>query len=232
MILLSGVGVDVDALVAGRASTKTLLDDLTVTLDEPRVAVIGANGSGKSTLLRLLNGLALPTRGTVTVDELDTARHGPAVRRIVGFVFTDPAHQLVMQTPADDVELGLRRSITDASERRATARAALANLGLGAVADQSVHDLSGGERQLVALTGVLAMRPRVVVADEPTTLLDLRNRDRICAALLTLPQQLVYATHDLEFAAAADRCLVVHEGRLLYDGQPAGAIDAYRRALA
>ncbi len=205
---------------------RTLLADVTLTLTERRIAVVGANGSGKSTLLRLLNGLVVPSRGRVLVDGLDTMTDGAAVRRRVGFVFTDPLAQLVMPTPIEDVALSLRRSVPRAA-RRERAAELLAAYGLGHVQHSSVYDVSGGERQLIALVSVLAVEPAVVVADEPTTLLDLRNRNRIRQELARLDQQLVVATHDLELAADAERVLVVDEGRIVADGPPETAIASY-----
>ena len=108
----------------GPDTVTRLLGPVTLRLTERRVAVVGANGSGKSTLARLLNGLVLPSSGTVRVDGLDTRTDGPAVRRRVGFVFTDPDAQLVMPTPVEDVALSLRRSVPDAREREARAREA------------------------------------------------------------------------------------------------------------
>lgn len=213
---------------AGRApAVRTLLHETSLVLAERRIALIGANGSGKSTLLRLLNGLVLPTTGRVTVEGHDTAREGRQVRRLVGFIFTDPLAQLVMATPADDVELSLRERIRDRGARRAAAAQMLAERGLGHVADQSVYDLSGGERQLVALTSVLAAQPAIVAADEPTTLLDLRNRDRVRDALAALPQQVVMATHDLEMAAESQRVIVIDDGQVVADADPDSAISAY-----
>ncbi len=208
-----------------------LLHPTSLELAERRVAVIGANGSGKSTLLQLFNGLVLPSAGDVLVDGLDTARRGREVRRRVGFVFTDPMAQLVLATPADDIELSLRRLIRDRNARRVEALRLLGERGLAELADQSVYDLSGGERQLVALTSVLAASPSIVVADEPTTLLDLRNTDRVRAALAALEQQVVVATHDLELAADAERVLVIEGGRVAADGEPAEAIDFYLRLV-
>jgi biotin transport system ATP-binding protein len=231
VIRLDGAGVTVSLPASGQARTRVLLHPTTLELAERRIAVIGANGSGKSTLLRLLNGLVLPSVGQVRVHGLDTARQGREVRKLVGFVFTDPLAQLVLATPADDVELSLRPLVRDRSERRAQALQLLAGRGLAHVADQSVYDLSGGERQLVALTSVLAARPRIVVADEPTTLLDLRNRDQVRDALAALEQQVVLATHDLDLAAEADRVLLVDGGRILADGKPAEAIGAYLRLV-
>jgi biotin transport system ATP-binding protein len=231
LIQLRGAGVSVSLPASGQARTRELLQPTTLELTERRVAVIGANGSGKSTLLRLLNGLVLPSTGEVLVHGLDTARKGREVRKLVGFVFTDPLAQLVLATPADDVELSLRPLIRDRSERRTEALRLLADAGLAEVAEQSVYDLSGGERQLVALTSVLAARPRVLVADEPTTLLDLRNRDLVRAALAALEQQVVFATHDLDLAAEADRALVIDGGRVVADGEPAEAVAAYVRLV-
>ncbi|MCC6496652.1 MAG: ABC transporter ATP-binding protein [Propionibacteriaceae bacterium] len=231
MIELRGAAVTVSIPASGKERRRVLLQPTSIELRERRVAVIGANGSGKSTLLRLLNGLVLPSAGEVIVAGLDTRRDGREVRRLVGFVFTDPMAQLVLATAADDVELSLRTLIPDRAARRAEALRLLAERGLAEVAEQSVYDLSGGERQLVALTSVLAAGPRIIVADEPTTLLDLRNRDLVRAAIAGLEQQVILATHDLELAAEAERVLVIEGGRLIADGEPADAIAAYLRLV-
>lgn len=210
----------------------TLLGPVTGTLTERRVAVVGANGSGKSTLARLLNGLTLPSAGSVRVHGLDTAREGAAVRRRVGFLFTDPDAQVVMPTPVEDVALSLRRTGVPARERDARAREALARVGLADRADVPVRALSGGQRQLLALAAVLATEPDVLVCDEPTTLLDLRWRRAVDALLAGLPQQVVQVTHDLDAAARADRVLVVDAGRVVHDGPPGPALDAYRALMA
>ena len=216
------------------AGAKTLLEDLTVTLGEPRVVVLGANGSGKSTLLRLINGLVRPDSGRVAVDGVATVGStATAVRRRVGLIFTDPLAQLLMPTPAEDIELSLRRLVPDRTARRARALDLLAQWDLAHLAHASVYDLSGGERQLVALVAVLAAEPAVIVADEPSTLLDLRNSRRLYEALAGLDQQLVVATHDLAWATTFDRALVVEAGRLAFDGPAAEAVAWYeRRATA
>lgn len=205
-----------------------VLEETSLSLTEPSIALIGANGSGKSTLARLLNGLVVATTGRVLVDGLDVAREGRAVRRKVGFVFTDPAAQLVMPTAAEDIALSLRRHHSDKRVRREAAQALLDAYGLEGLGDRSVHTLSGGQRQLLALAGVLAIDPDVVVADEPTTLLDLANARRIGDLLLSLPQQLVLVTHDLELAARCERGIVMANGRVAFDGPAAAAVDHYR----
>ncbi|MDR1266373.1 MAG: energy-coupling factor ABC transporter ATP-binding protein [Propionibacteriaceae bacterium] len=211
------------------AGPKTLLDDLGLELGERRVVVLGANGSGKSTLLRLINGLVRPSAGRAEVDGWPTTGKGSnRVRRRVGFVFTDPMAQLLMPTVGEDVELSLRQVEPDRKRRRARAEALLEQWGLGHLALSSVYDLSAGERQLVALLSVLAARPDIVVADEPTTLLDRRQSRRLRARLAALEQQLIVATHDLEWALDFDRALVVEAGRLVFDGPPVAAVDYYR----
>lgn len=206
---------------------RTILAPTDLVLREQRIAVIGGNGSGKSTLARLINGLVEPSVGHVLVDGHDNVREGALVRRRVGFCFTDPSAQLVMPTCVEDVELSLRKRIGDRTERRAAALATLARYGLEDRADVSVHALSGGQRQLLALAGVLAVEPEVVVADEPTTLLDLANTRMIGDLLLSLPQQLVLVTHDLELAARCDRVLVVEDARIRYDGPAHAAVADY-----
>jgi biotin transport system ATP-binding protein len=216
------------AVQAEHPATRQILAPLDLFLAENRISIIGANGSGKSTLLKLINSLVLPTSGRVSVNGLDTARRGSAVRRSVGFMFTDPLSQLVMPTGREDVELSLRRRHRHREERRAAAEQVLERFGLVHLADQSVYDLSGGERQLLALAVVLACDPLVLVADEPTTLLDLRNEARVRRLFRSLDQQVIFTTHSLEFAQEAERTLVVDSGRIVFDGSPADAVAAYR----
>lgn len=208
-----------------------LLHPTSVTLTEHRIALIGSNGSGKSTFARLLNGLVEPTEGHVTVNGLDTVREGPAVRRQVGFVFTNPDAQLVMPTCLEDIALSLRRTVKDKHERLAQARTILDELGLGDKADTPVHALSGGQKQMLALAGVLATDPEILVADEPTTLLDLRNTRLVADRLFALSQQLVLVTHDLDLALRCDRALVIEQARVAFDGTPADAVAFYRATV-
>lgn len=206
---------------------REILEPTTLTLVERRIAIIGANGSGKSTLARLLNGLVRPSSGRVTVEGRDVVREGAAVRRLVGFCFTDPAAQLVMPTCVEDIELSLRRTVKGTVPRLERALEVLAANGLADHAHDSVHSLSGGERQLLALAGVLALEPTIVVADEPTTLLDRANTRRVGDTLFGLDQQLVLVTHDLDLASRCDRVLVVDDAHVVADGSPAESIAHY-----
>ncbi len=216
----------------GRPAELTVLNPVSCVLTERRVAVVGANGSGKSTLARLVNGLVAPTSGRVLVDGLDSVRDGAAVRRRVGFVFTDPDAQLVMPTPREDVALSLRRLPLDRPERDARVHAVLERFGLADRAEVSVHALSGGQKQLLALAGVLATEPAVLVCDEPTTLLDLRWRRVVDELLDGLDQQVLHVTHDLAAAARADRVLVVDGGRVVWDGPAPDGVEHYRDLMA
>ncbi|TDD71308.1 ABC transporter ATP-binding protein [Jiangella aurantiaca] len=216
--------IEVDA-VTHRYGDRTVLRDVTVTLTEQRVGVIGANGSGKSTFARLLNGLVLPSSGSVTVDGLSTRRSGAEVRRSVGFVFTDPDAQILMPTVAEDVAFGLRDLPRSAVEARVAE--ALERFGLAGHADHPAHLLSGGQKQLLALCSVLVTDPKVLVCDEPTTLLDLRNTRKVLALLAEVPQRVVLVTHDLDAVLAMDRVLVFDDGRLVFDGLPADAVAYY-----
>ena len=233
MIDFQGVSVQVEGYdLEGRPTTTTILSNVTARLVEHRVAVIGANGSGKSTLLKLVNGLMKVSAGTVLVDGLDPARRPKEVRRHVGHVFTDPGAQLIMATPLEEVELSLRASVSHRGERRERALQILADHGLSKVANRSVHALSGGERQLVSLASVLAVQPTIVIADEPTTLLDLRNRILLSRAFDALEQQLVVSTHDLDLASAMDRALLIDDGELIGDGHPDEVIARYRAMMS
>jgi biotin transport system ATP-binding protein len=207
---------------------RMVLRSVSVTLTERRVAVIGANGSGKSTFVRLLNGLVIPQRGEVTVNGLSTRSDAAAVRRIVGFVFTDPDAQIVMPTVAEDVAFGLRRRKLDGDETQRRVFAALSDVELEIFADHPAHLLSGGQKQLLALCSVLVTEPRILVCDEPTTLLDRRNTRRVLEILDGLPQQVILVTHDLDSVANYDRVLVFDEGSVVADGSPRLAVDHYR----
>lgn len=208
-----------------------VLNDVSLILSEQRIGIIGANGGGKSTLVRLINGLGEPTSGQVVVDNLDVAKHGKEIRRRVGFVFSDAENQIVMPQVRDDVEFSLRRLKLPREERTVRVDAALERFGLEALAEQSPHSLSGGQKQLLALAAVLVMEPTVIIADEPTTLLDLRNRDRIRREFANLEQQLLVVTHDLDFLSDFDRVLCIDDHRVAADGTPNEVIPFYTNLM-
>ncbi|WSG18852.1 energy-coupling factor ABC transporter ATP-binding protein [Nonomuraea sp. NBC_01738] len=211
---------------------REVLSGVSATLAERRVGVIGANGSGKSTLARLLNGLALPTEGAVTVLGLDTRREAAKIRRRVGFLFTDPDAQIVMPTVAEDVAFSLRRRKLpqDEIDRRVTG--VLTHYGLDEHADHPAHHLSGGQKQLLALCSVMVLEPEILIMDEPTTLLDLRHSRQVAALLRDLPQQVIVVTHDLALLDGFDRVLVLDQGKIVADAAPPDAIGFYRELMS
>ncbi|WP_025137087.1 energy-coupling factor ABC transporter ATP-binding protein [Achromobacter sp. DH1f] len=197
-----------------------------------RVGIVGPNGAGKSTLARLVNGLVLPTSGSVRVGGLDTRQDLKAVRRQVGFVFQNPENQIVFPIVREDLAFGLKHLEPDRGQREARIVTQLAALGVAHLADRTSHTLSGGERQLVALAAVLVMRPALVVFDEPTTQLDLRNRNRVRDAIAALPQDAIVVSHDLDLLEDFERVVVVQDGAIAADDTPAAALRWYRNHCA
>ncbi|MGO1848508.1 energy-coupling factor ABC transporter ATP-binding protein, partial [Microbacterium sp.] len=212
--------------------------DVTAELPQQRVAVIGANGSGKSTFARALNGLVRPSEGSIHVAGTDVGREPRRARERVGFLFSSPDAQILMPTPAEDIVLSLKAAGVARADREERALAELARFGLAGRADQPAHSLSGGQKQLLALAAVLASGPRVLVADEPTTLLDLGNARHMGDLLIEgdvrgpVADQVVIVTHDLELAARCDVVLRFADGRLAEQGEAGPVIDRYRAAYA
>jgi biotin transport system ATP-binding protein len=205
-----------------------VLEDVTVSLQERRIGIIGGNGSGKSTFVRMINGLVVPETGTVRVDGDSTANQARRIRRKVGFCFTNPDSQIVMPTVAEDVAFGLRRLRLAKIDVQQRVSGILATYGLSELADRPAHTLSGGQKQLLALASVVVTEPEVLVLDEPTTLLDLSNERRIRREIEQLEHQVILVTHHLHLLDGFDRVLVFHEGRLAADDHPDEARAAYR----
>ena len=210
---------------------RLVLDDLTLSLGERRVGIIGANGSGKSTFARLLNGLLLPDSGAVTVDGLDTRKDAKKVRQKVGFVFQNPDNQIVMPLVEEDIAFGMKNRKFDKATIEQKTQEILARYDLTEARQQAAQFLSGGQKQLLAISGVLVMEPEYIVFDEPTTLLDLRNKLRVARAIAELDQTAIVVTHDLDLIADFDRVIAFADGKLLADDAPAVAIKKYREAM-
>lgn len=187
------------------------------------VALLGANGSGKSTAVRLTNALLLPTAGQVTVDGLDTASHAHLrdIRRAVGIVFQRPDDQIVATSVEDDVAFGPENLGLDRSEIRERVDQALAMVGLTGLESREPHLLSGGQKQRLAIAGALAMRPRYLVLDEPTSMLDPSGRAEVLSVVQGLVAHgvgVLHVTHDLDAVRTADRAIVLAAGRVAFSG--------------
>ena len=207
---------------------KTALDNVNLRLDQKRIGVIGLNGSGKSTFARLLNGLISPTSGTVTVGEVNPANNPKAARQQTGFIFSNPDIQIIMPTVLEDVSFTLRSSKLAKDEIRSKALAVLQRFGIEHLADQAAHSLSSGQKQLLAISAIMVAEPKLIVADEPTALLDLANARLVASVLLEqIEQQVVLVTHDLDLAAKCDILLRFADAKLIEIGEPAAVISSY-----
>ena len=197
------------------------------------VAVVGANGAGKSTLLLLLNGLLQPTAGQARIGDMPvTAATRAQVHRTVGFVFQDADDQLFMPTVREDVAFGPLNLGLPPAEVEARVRDALETVGASHLGPRAPYRLSGGEKRAVAIAGVLAMLPSVLLLDEPSAGLDPAARRRLIGWLRAFTHTRVIATHDLDLALeACTRVLVMHEGAVAADGPP-GEIFADAALLA
>ena len=186
------------------------------------VGVVGPNGGGKSTLVRLLNGLLVAGSGRVLVAGLDPAAEPFEVRRRVGVLFQNPDNGLVAPFVEDDVAFGLENLGVERAEMRERVREAIASVGLAGYERREPHTLSGGEKQRVALAGLLAVGPEVLLLDEPTAMLDAAGRDEVLGRVRDLARSrtVVHVTHHLEELFDADRVLVLNGGRLAADTTP------------
>ncbi|ABG05070.1 ABC transporter related [Rubrobacter xylanophilus DSM 9941] len=187
------------------------------------VGVVGANGGGKSTLVRLLNGLLRPSSGRLLVAGRDPSAEPREVRRRVGVLFQNPDNGLVAPFVEDDVAFGLENLGVPREEMRVRVREALRAVGLSGYERREVHTLSGGEKQRVALAGVLAVEPEILALDEPTSMLDASGRREVLERLRRLrgSRTVLHVTHHLEELLGADRVLVLGGGRLVADLSPA-----------
>ena len=211
-----------------RYETKTdqVLNGISIEIEQGKhVGVIGPNGCGKTTFVRHLNGLLTPTAGEVWVDGMDT-RDPVAVQKIrqrVGMVFQNPDNQIVGMSVEEDVSFGPGNLRLPPLEIQKRVEESLAMVGMESYAQRPPHTLSNGEKQLVAIAGVLAMEPMHIIFDEPTTYLDPSARKRVLQVIAKLNRQgvtIIHVTHDMDEIAQADEIFVLHEGRVALRGRP------------
>ncbi|NEU32492.1 energy-coupling factor transporter ATPase [bacterium LRH843] len=208
-------------------STELALDRIELAIHEGEwVSLVGRNGSGKSTFGRLLNGLLLPTNGSVSVNGLSTTDEEAVweIRKKVGMVFQNPDHQFVATTVRDDIAFGLENIglPRDEMEMRIDKYAAL--IGVASLLDTEPHRLSGGQKQRVAIAGTMAMEPSIIVFDEATSMLDPIGRNEVLATMKMLHERgstIISITHDMDEAVLGNRVIVFVQGKMLVDGNPA-----------
>ncbi|MEH3126296.1 energy-coupling factor ABC transporter ATP-binding protein [Agrobacterium cavarae] len=207
---------------------RTALAPLDLSLSERRIGVIGLNGSGKTTFARLINGLTKPSTGRVIVNGLDTIKDADAVLKQVGFVFQNPQNQIILPIIRDDIAFGLKNRGVGKIAVDAAVAATLQRFGIAHLSDRRAHELSGGELQLAALAALSITGPNILILDEPTNQLDLKNRAVVERAILDLEQDVLVITHDLPLLETFDRVLLFHQATLVLDGEPEEVIARYR----
>ncbi len=218
--------------VTVRLGDVDVLRDVSLDVGAHTVAVIGENGSGKSTFARMLGGLVARSSGELRILGLDPATHADDLRRRTAVVFSNPDAQILMPTVAEDVAFSLRRDRLPASEVGHLVSVALERFGLAHLAECASHDLSGGQKQLLALCGAFVRRPDLVVADEPTAYLDARNARRVADHLFAEgSHRLVLVTHDLALAQRCDTAVLFADGRLVAAGESGAVVSEYEAIL-
>ena len=209
-------------------SDQNLFDDFNLDIETGEwVALVGHNGSGKSTLAKLILGLIAATGGTISVfDDILSPETVYRIREQIGMVFQNPDNQFVGATVADDVAFGLENKQVASIEMPRLIEEALTIVDMQAFKDREPHMLSGGQKQRVALANVLALKPKIIILDEATAMLDPAGRQMVMATLTSLRERfgkaltLITITHDMDEAALADRVVVINDGQLILDGTP------------
>ena len=204
-----------------------VFEDMNLTIEQGSlVAILGSNGCGKSTLAKHFNSILLPCGGKVWVNGMDTSDEYKliAIRRNVGMVFQNPDNQIVANVVEEDVAFGPENLGIASPEIRHRVDNALAQVGMSKYAQHAPHLLSGGQKQCVAIAGVIAMAPKCIVLDEPTAMLDPRGRSEVMQTITKLNREkgitVVLITHHMDEAAQCDRVVVMHRGKVAADGTP------------
>ena len=203
------------------------VDGVSLTVEEGEfIAILGHNGSGKSTLAKHVNALLTPTEGTVYLSGMNVAEHKPIweVRREAGMIFQNPDNQIIGTSVEEDVAFGPENMGIPTEELLKRVEVSLEKAGMAAYRLHSPNKLSGGQKQRVAIAGMLAMRPKVILMDEPTAMLDPVGRKEVLETMHELNRQegitVVFITHYMEEVVDADRIVVMKDGKLVMNGTP------------
>lgn len=206
---------------------KRAIDTVDIEIEEGSfVSVLGHNGSGKSTLAKHLNGILLPTEGTVWISQMDTANDASLlnIRKSVGMVFQNPDNQIIGNIVEEDVAFGPENIGVETAEIWKRVEESLRSVGMSAYRLKSPNRLSGGQKQRVAIAGIMAMRPKCIVLDEPTAMLDPNGRLEVIKTAQELNKKegitIILITHYMEEVTGADRVLVMDRGKIAMDDTP------------
>lgn len=200
-------------------------------------ALLGHNGSGKSSFARLSNGILMPTEGVLYIDGIDTKNEETIfeVRKTCGLVFQNPDNQIITSIIEDDVAFAPENMGIEPEEIRSRVDHALKSVGMYEYREASPQHLSGGQKQRVAIAGIVAMRPQIIILDEPTAMLDPLGRKEVIKTIRELNKTygitVVLITHNMEEAVLADRIAVMEDGKIILDGTPKEIFSEYDRLI-
>ncbi len=199
---------------------KNVLNSINFNVEKgEKVGLIGSNGAGKSTLMKASLGL-VETQGEIIIGELSVEKKNlPGIRKILGYVLQESDNQMFMPTVLEDMEFGLLNMKMTKAEAYERCLEVLKELELEYLSDKYNHKISGGEKRMAAIATILAMKPEILLMDEPTSSLDPKNRRRIINTVKSLSHTMIIATHDLDMVLeTCDRVLLLNEGRIVEDG--------------
>jgi len=214
---MNGIRItDVSYQINGTA----ILQAVSFESDAKRIAILGRNGSGKSTLSRLICGLDQPSQGTIRIDNIDVYKDRRAALDMIGMIFQNPDHQIIFPTVIEEMKFGLTQMGFDKLEADRRAMAYLKTFGKADWRDRAISTLSQGQKKLLCLMAILAMEPKVIILDEPLAALDIPTQRQLTEILQSLPQTLVYITHDTAPIQDYDVAIWLDQGKIVETGSP------------
>lgn len=209
----------------------TVLSDVTLLSDARRIGVVGRNGSGKTSFARILAGLVAPETGRVRIHGTDVAKDRKAALSAVGILFQNPDHQIIFPTVEEEIAFGLKQMGHDSARVDAGVQEILARFDKGHWARAAIHQLSQGQRQLVCLMSILAMRPQVILLDEPFAGLDIPTAMHLSRVLARLDATLVHITHDPAMVRGYDHLLWLEGGAVMQQGLPEVVLQSFEERM-
>jgi biotin transport system ATP-binding protein len=198
--------------------THRVIDQITLNVSEQRIGIVGVNGSGKSTLARLISGLITPISGSIRINDIDIYKDRKAALKTVGIIFQNPDHQIIFPTCIEEISFGLMQQGMTRIEAEERSNEILLQFDRLKWSDQLAHNLSQGQRHFLCLIAVLAMKPDVIILDEPYAGLDLPTSLQLRHELNKLSQQIVMITHNKDILVDFDRILWIDNGKIIKDG--------------
>ena len=198
--------------------THRVIDQITLNISEQRIGIVGVNGSGKSTLARLISGLIAPISGSIRINDIDIYKDRKAALKTVGIIFQNPDHQIIFPTCIEEISFGLMQQGMTRIEAEERSNEILLQFDRLKWSDQLAHNLSQGQRHFLCLIAVLAMKPDVIILDEPYAGLDLPTSLQLRHELNKLSQQIVMITHNKDILVDFDRILWIDNGKIIKDG--------------